>query len=149
VPLLKDRLQDALKALDIPKQEMASELRITPEWLSKILNGHHQGSEDIGLRLEDLLRRRGIESTSIKRDSGNTRIPTAGSGTRRSDKPPRYGLTEPDSGAIEKRMPNRADCEALFRRILDAAEREGSPENVPVLYRLMKKHLASEFPVEE
>jgi hypothetical protein len=45
---------------------MAKELRITPEWMSKILNGRVTGSPDIGLRLDDFIRRRGVEPTSIE-----------------------------------------------------------------------------------
>lgn len=39
---------------------MAAALKITPEWLSKIINGHVTGSDDIGLRLDVLLRERGL-----------------------------------------------------------------------------------------
>lgn len=53
----------------------------------------------------------------------------------------RYGLDE----SAPLRMPNRADCEEYFRSILDAAEREGSPENMPAIYRALKK----QFPLSE
>jgi hypothetical protein len=44
---------------------MAVELRITPEWFSKIINGKVAPSEDIGLRLDDFIRRRRLEPGSI------------------------------------------------------------------------------------
>lgn len=44
---------------------MAAELRITPEWIGKILKGRVEGSHDIGLRLDELLRRRALEHSSI------------------------------------------------------------------------------------
>lgn len=44
---------------------MAAELRITPEWYGKILSAKEAGSGDIGLRLDELLRRKKIEPSSI------------------------------------------------------------------------------------
>ena len=62
---LRDRIRAAQAELKLNAQQMAAQLRITPEWLSKIMNGRVQGSDDIGLRLDDLRRRAGIESGSI------------------------------------------------------------------------------------
>jgi transcriptional regulator with XRE-family HTH domain len=46
---------------------------------------------------------------------------------------------------IEKRMPTRSDCEDLLNLVLDAAQAEGSPENIPVIYHRLKK----QFPLDE
>ena len=62
---LKDRLIAAQQKLGLNNQTMAAALRITPEWLSKILNDKAAGSDDIGLRLDDLLRHHGVEPSLI------------------------------------------------------------------------------------
>lgn len=64
---LSDRLKDAQTRLGLTAAQLARDLKITPEWLSKIINKRVAGSEDIGLRLDALYRSRGIEpaSTSI------------------------------------------------------------------------------------
>lgn len=55
-----------------------------------------------------------------------------------------YGQVAPRI-PIDKRMPTRSDCEALLQQLLDAAEAEGSPENIPVIYHRLKK----QFPLDE
>lgn len=63
-PTLRERIERVQKLLKLTAGQMAAELRITPEWLSKITNGRVQGSDDIGLRLDEFLRRKGIELSS-------------------------------------------------------------------------------------
>src|SRR5262249_4291252 len=53
---------------DLQLADLAGELRITPEWLSKILNGHHPISYNVGLRFEDFLRRRGADPELFARE---------------------------------------------------------------------------------
>ena len=62
---LPEKIELVLNALELTAQKLADELRITPEWLSKIRRGKTTGSDDIDLRLAELLRRRGIEPTSF------------------------------------------------------------------------------------
>jgi transcriptional regulator with XRE-family HTH domain len=69
---LRDRLANAQKAGGLTSAQLAAALRITPEWLSKILNGHVSGSEDIGLRLDDYLRRRGVAPPSTLEHEGTS-----------------------------------------------------------------------------
>jgi hypothetical protein len=61
---LRDRIAEAQKKLSLNNKAMAAELRISHEWLGKILNGHVEGSGDIGLRLDELFRRRQMEVSS-------------------------------------------------------------------------------------
>lgn len=42
-------------------------------------------------------------------------------------------------------MPTRADCESYLRTVLDNAERDGAPENIPAIYHRLKK----QFPPDE
>lgn len=51
------RIRNAKNTLRLSQSEMAAELRIRSEWLSKIMNGHQPPSYNIGLRFEDFLRR--------------------------------------------------------------------------------------------
>ena len=62
---LQERIVVIQEKLALNNQEMAEELRITPEWIGKILNGRVRCSDDIGLRLDELCRSRGIEPNSI------------------------------------------------------------------------------------
>lgn len=62
---LRERLKRAQKHLGLNATQLADELDITPEWLSKIVNGRVAGSGDIGLRLDAFLRNRGLEPRSI------------------------------------------------------------------------------------
>lgn len=65
------RLKKARNAFGLNLREMAAELRITPEWLSKILNGHERPSYNIGLRLDDFLRRGGVNWSDVERDKAS------------------------------------------------------------------------------
>jgi transcriptional regulator with XRE-family HTH domain len=51
------RIKEAQKVFGLNQDEMAAELRITPEWLSNIMHGHHKPSYNILLRFHDFLRR--------------------------------------------------------------------------------------------
>lgn len=85
LPTLRDRLLAAREALGFTAAQLAKELRITPEWVSKIMRGHVVGSDDIHLRLDVLLRSKGIEPSSISAPSTSTPLgaainPLAGGG---------------------------------------------------------------------
>lgn len=62
---LRDSLKKAQAALGLKNYEMAAELRITPEWYGKITGGKAEPSDDLRLRLDELLRRRKIELSSV------------------------------------------------------------------------------------
>lgn len=53
-----------------------------------------------------------------------------------------YGLTD---DTPSRPMPTRHDCESYLRRVLDAAQDEGSPENIPAIMHRLKKT----FPMDE
>jgi transcriptional regulator with XRE-family HTH domain len=77
---LRELLKKAQAKLGLKNYEMAAELRITPEWYGKITGGKAEPSDDLRLRLDELLRRRKIELSSISEgDDG-----PASSGTRQS-----------------------------------------------------------------
>jgi transcriptional regulator with XRE-family HTH domain len=65
---LPGRIKKAQALLGFNSQQMAAALGITPEWISKITNGRVQGSTDIGLRLDQVLRERSIDPTSMEVD---------------------------------------------------------------------------------
>ncbi len=69
---LRDRIERAQKAFSLSAIEMAAGLRITPEWLSKIMNGHVEGSDNIGLRLDEFVRQRGVEPSSLAKVEGTS-----------------------------------------------------------------------------
>jgi transcriptional regulator with XRE-family HTH domain len=73
-PDLLARIQWARTCFHLSLAEMAEELRITPEWLSKLANGHHPPSYNIGLRFEAFLRERKVDAKSFGRP---TSAPTA------------------------------------------------------------------------
>ena len=66
---LKNRIEAASLRLGLNQQQAAALLGISPEWMSKIVRGHVAGSSDIGLRLNAVLRSRGIDPASIESSS--------------------------------------------------------------------------------
>ena len=68
------RLKETRHAFRLQLAELADELHITPEWLSKIFNGHHPASYNIGLRLDDFLRRQGLNPTKIETSKGRVAL---------------------------------------------------------------------------
>ncbi len=68
---LADQLQYTQDRLDLKRYQLADELQITPEWLSKIMRRRVRASGDISLRLAEALRRRNLnpdlffESSSV------------------------------------------------------------------------------------
>jgi len=105
---------------------MAEELRITPEWYSKLIRGKEALSEDIQLRLSDLERRKKTELGTIYPAGGTDRASHVG-----EDGPPMVASRlSPAPGAPS----TRADCEVLFADLLDAAARTGNPNAYPFVY---------------
>lgn len=126
------------RKLGLKGYQMAEELRITPEWYSKLIRGKEPLSEDIQLRLDDFQRRKKLELSTIYpagkkgRDFGvNEHGPTPMVASRLSLAP----------GAPS----TRADCEVYFAELLDAAERSGNPNAFPVVHDRLKK----KFPITE
>jgi transcriptional regulator with XRE-family HTH domain len=66
-PDLIIRLATARKIFDLKLAELAEELHVTPEWLSKLMNRHQPPSYNIGLRFEAFLRARGAEPETFGR----------------------------------------------------------------------------------
>lgn len=66
---LVERIKKAQKAYGLNSAEMAGELKITAEWLSKILNGHARPSYNIALRFEAFARRQ--SGTQSQVDGGS------------------------------------------------------------------------------
>lgn len=58
------RIKEAQRLLDLNNRQMSSELRVSEFWLSKVLNGHRPPSADLMLRLDDLVRRKGVVLTT-------------------------------------------------------------------------------------
>lgn len=125
---------------------MAGELRITPEWFSKITNEHRKISPDILLRAGDLARRNGVELGSIVLQEIKTpNLKTGGRGASV------IGEENDNYGTVASRLPqrrepsNRADCLAYVLKLLDAAEASGNPDNFPAIMARLKK----QFPLDE
>ena len=66
---LSDQIILARKHFRLSLTAMAAELRIRPEWLSRIINGHERPSYNIGLRFQDFLRRHGQNPSRFHLDS--------------------------------------------------------------------------------
>lgn len=66
---LADKLKHTQDRLDLKRYELAEELRITPEWLSKIMRRRVNASEDVALRLAEVLRRRNLNLDSFYESS--------------------------------------------------------------------------------
>lgn len=116
---------------------MASQLRVSEHWYSKITNGHRPISDDLMLRLDDLLRRSGV---------------VLGSTLNSGDKPATL-VEEPrvTFGRVASRIPlqrspsTRKDCEDYVQTLLDRAELSDDPNAWPVIHTRLKK----QFPLEE
>lgn len=61
------RICHARRTFNLSIQQMAVELRIRPEWLSRIVNRHQPVSYNIGLRFDDFLRRQGVDPERFAR----------------------------------------------------------------------------------
>jgi transcriptional regulator with XRE-family HTH domain len=115
--------------------QLAKELRITPEWLSKISNRRAEGSADIALRLDAFLRRTGIEPDSILLSESNSTIAEEGSvqsdfrKTGNQGAPVPSGLHDRKSVMVQPGFqpppaaPKRPDVESYLKQYLDLAER--------------------------
>jgi transcriptional regulator with XRE-family HTH domain len=121
--LLRQRIALAQQKLGLNNQELAAELRITPEWIGKILNGKAAGSDDIGLRLEELLRRRGLEVSSIPHSPSYQKLSVQETSAPPDD--PRFSGSETPSPmriqpgfAAPAREPSEQDCLYYLRKYL-------------------------------
>lgn len=65
------RINKARAAFHLTLAQMADELRITPEWLSKLANGHFPPSYNIGLRFDSFLTKRGVDPATFGRESAS------------------------------------------------------------------------------
>lgn len=123
---LRERLAFAQKEFGLTAAQLAKELRITPEWLSKIANDRAVGSPDIGLRLEAFIRAKGIEPASFfsadsvqsdYRKSGSSVAGAGGAGAASTSRMVQPGFQPP------RAVPTRTDVEAYLKEYLDLAER--------------------------
>jgi transcriptional regulator with XRE-family HTH domain len=138
-----ERLRTLRRALKLDQDQMGELLDLTREWVSKLEREKEEMSERVQLKLEKLERENAghiIESrfTSPHLKTGGKQVPPL-------DEPRANYETVASRIPIEKRMPTRADCEDLLNLVLDAAEAEGSPENIPVIYHRLRK----QFPLDE
>lgn len=120
---------------------MASELRVSEHWYSKLVNRHRVPSGDLLLRLDELLRRRNIPSANFEL----VHLKSGDLAGRVEESQAAY------SGAVASRIPQkrepstRADCESYFARLMDAAELSDDPNAFPVILHRLKK----DFPLDE
>jgi hypothetical protein len=149
----KDRLKRAQELLGLPAYRLADELKITPEWLSKIYRNKATVSDDIGLRLDALLRNRGIDPSSIEQSSISPAEESPGDYAILRDKeahnlPGSKIRISPmvDPRFATKRLPStRQDCENYFAELMKRAAASDNPNAFPaIMDRLMKK-----FPLDE
>jgi hypothetical protein len=114
-----NELESARLRLGVNKKQMAALLRITPEWYSRVINTPGAASDDLLLRLDQVLRERGLESRS--------------SGAVREDAVP-YGSPA-----------TRSTCEQYFRERCDEAQESGDPNAWPHLLMLLRKAIPPGF----
>lgn len=126
------------RELKLKGYQMAAELRITPEWYSRLSRGKEPISHDIQLRLNDLVRRKKHGATSI---TGVGHEPPRATFRKNGPPPMVASRITPAPGAPS----SRADCEVYFAELLDAAERSGNPNAFPVIHDRMKK----QFPIND
>lgn len=141
----QDRFRLVRSHLDLDQDQMGRKLGVSREWVSKLERGKEEPSFEMQTKLERMESEVGLRKSEPLLPSGKTRRgePLVQEGPSASS--PRYGLADPDLGAAGRPMPTRKDCEDLLRRVLDAAQGEGSPENIPVIFHRLKK----QFPMEE
>ena len=136
-PSLSDRLVEARETLRISQAELARRLRVTPEWMSRVINGHHPGSVDLELRLADLLvRERSARATAVA-EEGPSDAPLTQHGEREHV----VALRKPAGGEPS----TRADVESYFKHYLDRADGSGNPNAFPAIQARLDK----QFPLDE
>jgi len=136
-----DRLIAVQTELRLSNREMAAELRVSEHWYSKLVNRHRTPSEDLVLRLDEMLRRRNLSGSKFEL----THLKTGGLASRVAE------TVAPYSGAVASRLPQkrepstRADCEGYFSQLMDAADLSDDPNAWPVILHRLKK----QFPLDE
>ncbi len=126
--------------MKLDQDAMGDEIGLSREWVSKLETGKEKPSERVRLKVEK------IEREQLhKREASLTHLKLGG--LPRAVETGSRGNYEPVASRIplDKRMPTRTDCEMLLQQVLDTAETEGAPENIPVIYHRLKK----QFPLEE
>lgn len=154
---LVERLIAVQSLLGLKGYEIAEELRITPEWYSKVKGRREDPSDVLELRLGELLRRRGLDADSFFEDatSGavNEDAPKIGERTQRKlplqevkhvrDSTNRRLIAPGDSHAPSyPTTPTRAEIEQRLARYLDVAERV--PGGLGHAWVQVKLHLKTE-----
>lgn len=119
-----ERTDQLAAALNISVSSLTDVLKIS----NGMLFGYRGGKNPISRKAWSKL-----ESAEVHLKAGGRGYP------ERADVPagsPRYGLNE---DAAARPMPTRADCESYLRTLLNAAEADGAPENIPAIYHRLKK----------
>lgn len=137
---VSDRFREIRTLLDLTQQGLADRLLLSRNYITQIETGTRTPSPRVLSAAEALL----TKAHTANVDTGHHLI---------SGRPPDSRVDEPSARyetvasriPLDRRMPTRADCEDLLQQVLDAAEAEGSPENIPVIYHRLKK----QFPPDE
>lgn len=108
---LRDRIIRSMELLRLKGYQMADELRMSPEWFSRIVNGKVEPQPDVALRLDELLRRRGFDPKTL----------VAGTTSAATDGPARP--TSNAAAAIERDL--RRELEQAIKAADGRAERLG------------------------
>jgi len=138
-----DRIKEVQRQLDLTNRQMAVELRVSEFWYSKIVNGHRPASDDLLLRLDDLMRRKNIVVGTSPAITDHLKL---GGKLATVEEAPGDRYKAVASRLSQQRIPStRLDCEDYVRQLLDAAEASDNPNAWPVIHdRLLKK-----FPLVE
>jgi hypothetical protein len=137
-----DRIEEAQRQLNFNNRQMAAELHVSEHWYSKVVNHHRPASDDLMLRLDDLLRRRKLVSGTRPIEP---HLKTGGKPAGVVEEP-RGNYRQVASRIPQQRAPStRQDCEAYAQQLLDAAELSEDPNAWPVIHDRLKK----KFPLDE
>ena len=125
---IADRVKKLRLAADMTQAEFAERLMISRDYLSQIEGGREPSSR-LAMQI-DLIERLGLDAIGVRTDAAD-KVGTVG---MLKEDGPTYGQTT--------RPATRADCEALFKQFMAAAEKD--PNGIPHAYMLIRQYLRPE-----
>lgn len=121
----------------ITQAELATKLLLSRNYISQIEASLKSPSDRVLAQMENML----TQATSTVSKKPRVEMPPQWTVEEHGPQPMVASRLSPTPGAPS----TRADCEALFADLLDAAERSGNPNAFPVIHDRLKK----KFPLAE
>lgn len=144
----KERFRVVRMRLDLDQDGMGRRLGVSREWVSKLERGREEPSELLQIKLQKI-----EAELHIHKEESRFTPPHLKAGHKRAavaEDQTAYSGAVASRIPLDKRQPStRAECEAYFATLMEAAEVSGNPNAWPVIHdRLQKKFPLAEWKEE-